>query len=368
MDSVLIQCSNLKPKTVSVDKDYISIKLFEDNGTGKPKTFNPFDKMFTGDNPFIEFASIDTANLSNIKHFVEKYGVLDFIIDEELKSKDDLYEKAHSFVFSQIKKNNLCIKNNSPVYTDEYYKDLFSYGNDTFEIIGRRPRAYEQLSKIEKTHDFIHETKVMKCLFQLYKSKSINDLENYINELKMLSPDYTEEILMIEEMALKENKQNAINLVLVSNFITTKKMKNVEFSTDLALNKITKDYIIRPQYFVPTLLTGLYLMFYFHITNGGLIRQCHVCNKFYDNNNSGCSEECINVLSSRKYRAKKAKDPIEVEYEKQRKKMQARTKAKGDKRITKNEYNKWKNEAIKIRNTSSSIKGFNERINEINYK
>lgn len=362
MDNAWIQCYCLKPKKVNIDKDYITVECFEDNGTGKAKQFNPFDLMFTGARPFFEFASIDVSNLSSIKNFIERYGILDLSVEAEQTAKNDLYKLVSKFVHTQFEEGNISLSTKN-INKDKYANDLASLGPSMFEIILRRPVAYNQLSIYEKTDDFIREVNTMACLMKLYDSQTSENTSKCINKLRTLIPESEEEISSIEEEAAKSGKLRAINLVMVS-FLVCEKMRNVEFSTNLNYNSKIKKYKTNAQYFVPTLLSGLYTMFYFHITSGGRIHQCPVCNKFYATSSTACTPECINILSSRKHREKMANNAVALEYERERKKMFARINLKGSKRITKNEFEIWKKTAAQIRDTSKSVEEFRNLLNK----
>ncbi len=379
MNESLIQCENLKPEIVTVDENYIKINRYKDNGNGKPKTFNPFEIGFYTDKPlFLKFISIDTDNLLSIEQFVNEYGLLGLYLNNELNVDKDLNDLMSSFTLNQV---NKAIQNDYNVDIDSYTQGLIALFPELKRITARRIKTDTMRFYLESTKLFIQEVKIMRCLSNLYNAKAVNEfgersyefkeqadkIESYINELKLLLKDNADDFKIIEEVISKYNIKDNLNLRIVSYFVS-EKMKNTEFSTEV-VGEEDGNPKIKMKYFVPTLLTGLYTMFYFHIINGGLIHQCPVCGSFYDNDNTGCSIGCINVVSSRKYREKKSKDPIFLEYENLRKTMYTRIKAKGnDIRISKIEYKRWNEAAKEIRDKSKSVEEFQKKISEIKYK
>lgn len=378
MNESLIQCENFKPEIVTVDKNHITIYRFKDNGEGFPKSINPFNIGLNSDKPlFLKFISIDTDNLLSIEQFIKDYGILGLYIDDELRVDKDLNDLMNSFTLKQV---NKALQNNNNIGI-EYDQDLIALFPELKRITARRIKTDTMRFYLESTKSFIQEVKIMRCLSNLYNAKAVNEfgersyefkeqadkIESYINELKLLLKDNADDFKIIEEVISKYNIKDNLNLRIVSYFVS-EKMKNTEFSTEV-VGEEDGNPKIKMKYFVPTLLTGLYTMFYFHIINGGLIHQCPVCGSFYDNDNTGCSIGCINVVSSRKYREEKSKDPIFLEYENLRKTMYTRIKAKGnDIRISKIEYKRWNEAAKEIRDKSKSIEEFQKKISEIKYK
>jgi len=359
MNEPLIQCENLKPEMVTVDENYITIYRFENDGTVHAKNINPFDVKFNSDKPlFLKFISIDTDNLLSIKQFVKDYGLLGLYIDNELSIDKDLNDLMSSFTLRQV---NKAMQNNYNIDENKYSEDLSRLAPKLIKIISNRITNDTKRFNLESTKAFIQEVRTMRCLSNLYNTEDLNKIKKFINELKSLLKDKKDDFQVIEDVVSKHNLQDNLNLKIVSYFVC-EKMKNTEFSSVVEW-KPDEDPKIKMQYFVPTLLSGLYTMFYFYIVNGGLIRQCPVCGNFYDNNNSGCSTGCIKVISSRKYRDEKSKDPIFLEFEKQRKSMYARIKAKGDNiRITKLEYMRWYETAKIIKSESKSVEEFKTKI------
>lgn len=373
-----IQCDSLKPKKVMVDEKYIAIEEFENDGTGYAKKINPFDLKFNVENQlFLEFINIDINNLLSIKNFVEKYGLLGIYTDKELSSSIELRDLMSNFTEKQAKE----ISNNDGVLNQENYNNqLISMFPTIQEISLRRLAAYSSDFKLESTLSFISEVKIMRCLSNIYKLNDVNkfkkysdefkkynkELGKYIDELKLLLKNKGDDFNIIDEVISKYDIQDNLNLKIVGYFVS-EKMLNTEFSFEVEGAEDAKPEV-RIKYFVPTLLSGLYTMFYFHMVNGGTINKCPVCGNWYDTNNIGCTLGCIKVESSRRYRENKKNNPIFMEYETIRKRVSANMRAKGDKKITKEEFEKWKKVATKIRDDSNSIEEFKEKITLIEYK
>jgi|GEM_PF-5044117 len=346
-----IQCEVIKPKNVKIIDGYIFVDGIDDK-------FNPFDTLANGRNPLLEFASIDTNEIDQIARFVKEYGLLGISHNNEL-----LIEKDINDIFDDFFKQQVMRVNQSTFIKEQFISDLHSLVKKIAPIATRRVIVQAEGTKLEQVNSFVKAVKIMACLFRLYDSRNYIDKERYIDELKRLLPEYTNEFKEIERAAFRENKREALHLGMVS-FVVCENMRSVEFNTNLHYDSKAKKYVINAKYFVPTLLSGLYTMFYFHITKHGVIHQCPICKNYYSTNNSACSTECIRALSSKKYYWGKKTDPIYLEYEKIRKRMVARMKAKGSKRITRQEFDEWKKNADEALKVARTLEEFQEIMNE----
>lgn len=275
------------------------------------KEYDPFDNYNnSSDNLYLRFISLN-RNSQEIFEFIKEYGFLNTPNTSLISygKRDEIFEEAIydiSFQINRMRFISEIAHRNKNTTADELYQliiNAFMYFSDDNFSIGR---------------DFIDKKYLLEGNFLL--SKATYEIKAHYASIT--NPDYKGkcDIAFFKEQFKDIFGENIalLNLVADNILVTAINREIRDVYSYLSMPSPGKrEYIAKTK--TPTLLSALYTMLYFDITQNKVVKKCAnpKCNAYFEisylrSDKKYCSNNCAQIIASKKYRIKE-KDKREKE-------------------------------------------------------